>query len=244
MFDLSGRKALITGASGGIGESIVRQLHSLGAEIFLHGTREEKLNELVSELGSNCHVITANLADRSQVKELAKKVEEKGGVDILVNNAGITKDGLFIRMKDEDWDQVLAVNLTAVFNLTKDIVQSMMKRRYGRIINISSVVGVSGNPGQVNYCTTKAGIIGFSKALAQEVASRNITVNAIAPGFIETAMTQELNEKQRELILARIPQKRMGKGADIANAVAYLASDASSYITGQTLHVNGGMYMV
>lgn len=244
MFDLSGKKALVTGASGGIGEAIAKKLHSLGAEVFLHGTREAKLSELAQELGDRCHIVVANLSDRDSVKELAQKVEELGGVDILVNNAGITRDGLFIRMKDEDWDQVLAVNLTAVFNLTKDVTQAMMKRRYGRIINISSVVGVSGNPGQVNYCATKAALIGFSKSLAQEVASRNITVNCVAPGFIASAMTDELNEKQREAILERIPQKRMGTGDDIATAVAYLASDSASYVTGQTLHVNGGMLMV
>lgn len=245
MFDLTGRKILVTGASGGIGEVIARKMHALGGSVLLHGTREEKLLALQAELGDRSEVAVANLMDRDSVRQLAAMAEEKmGGIDILINNAGITRDGLFVRMKDQDWDDVMLVNLTAIFTLTRELVQPMMKRRFGRIINISSVVGVSGNPGQVNYCTTKAGIIGFSKSLAQELASRQITVNCVAPGFIESAMTDELNEKQKAQILDRIPQKRMGTGGDIAAAVVYLSSDEASYVTGQTLHVNGGMLMV
>lgn len=245
MFDLTGRKALVTGATGGIGEEIARMLHAQGATVGLHGTRAEKLEALAAELGERVHVFPANLSDRDQVKALGEKAEaDLGGVDILVNNAGITKDGLFVRMSDADWDAVIEVNLTATFRLTRELTHPMMRRRFGRIINITSVVGVTGNPGQANYCASKAGMIGFSKSLAQEIATRNVTVNCIAPGFIESAMTGKLNDKQKEGILGAIPMKRMGAGADIASAVVYLASNEADYVTGQTLHVNGGMAMI
>lgn len=245
MFDLTGRKALITGATGGLGEAIARALHAQGAIVGLHGTRKEKLDSLAAELGERVFVFPANLSDREEVKALGQKAEEEmGGIHILVNNAGITKDGLFVRMSDEDWDAVLNVNLTSVFNLTREITHPMMRRRHGRIINISSIVGVTGNPGQANYCASKAGLIGFSKSLAQEIASRNVTVNCIAPGFIESAMTDKLNEKQKDAIMSSIPMKRMGTGAEIAAAVVYLASDEAAYVTGQTVHVNGGMAMI
>ncbi|MFC4625124.1 3-oxoacyl-[acyl-carrier-protein] reductase [Daeguia caeni] len=245
MFDLSGRKALVTGATGGLGEAIARALHAQGAIVGLHGTREEKLKELAAELGERVFVFPANLSDREAVKALGQKAEEEmGGIDILVNNAGITRDGLFVRMSDEDWDTVLNINLTSVFNLTRELTHPMMRRRFGRIINITSIVGVTGNPGQANYCASKAGLIGFTKSLAQEIASRNVTVNCIAPGFIESAMTDKLNEKQKEAIMGNIPMKRMGAGKDIAAAVVYLASDEAAYVTGQTLHVNGGMAMI
>ncbi len=245
MFDLTGRKALITGATGGLGEAIARALHAQGAIVGLHGTRKEKLDSLAAELGERVFVFPANLSDREEVKALGQKAEEEmGGIDILVNNAGITKDGLFVRMSDEDWDAVLNVNLTSVFNLTREITHPMMRRRHGRIINISSIVGVTGNPGQANYCASKAGLIGFSKSLAQEIASRNVTVNCIAPGFIESAMTDKLNDKQKETIMSAIPARRMGTGEEVAAAVAYLASNEASYVTGQTIHVNGGMAMI
>ena len=245
MFDLSGRKALVTGASGGIGEEIARILHAQGAIVGLHGTRVEKLETLANEFGERVQVFPANLSDRAEVKALGEKAEaELGGVDILVNNAGITKDGLFVRMSDDDWDAVLEVNLTAVFRLTRELTHPMMRRRYGRIINITSVVGVTGNPGQANYCASKAGMIGFTKSLAQEIATRNVTVNCVAPGFIESAMTGKLNDKQKEAIMGAIPMKRMGTGTEVASAVAYLASSEASYMTGQTLHVNGGMAMI
>ena len=245
MFDLSGRKALITGASGGIGEEIARMLHAQGAIVGLHGTRVEKLEALANTLGERVQIFPANLSDRAEVKALGEKAEtELGGVDILVNNAGITKDGLFVRMSDEDWDNVLEVNLTAVFRLTRELTHPMMRRRFGRIVNITSVVGVTGNPGQANYCASKAGMIGFSKSLAQEIATRNVTVNCVAPGFIESAMTGKLNDKQKEGIMAAIPMRRMGSGAEVASAVAYLASNEAGYVTGQTIHVNGGMAMI
>ncbi len=245
MFDLSGRKALVTGASGGIGEAIARTLHAQGAVVGLHGTRVEKLETLASDLGDRVKLFPANLSDRNEVKQLAEKAEsELEGVDILVNNAGITRDGLFVRMSDEDWDQVLEINLGSVFRLTRELTHPMMRRRFGRIINITSVVGVTGNPGQANYCASKAGLIGFSKSLAQEIASRSITVNCVAPGFIESAMTDKLNDKQRDAIMGAIPMKRMGSGDEIASAVAYLASNEASYVTGQTVHVNGGMAMI
>jgi len=245
MFDLSGRKALITGASGGIGEAIARLFHRRGAEVGLHGTRVEKLDALAAELGQGVHVLAANLGDRNEVKNLGARAQEiMGEVDILVNNAGITRDGLFVRMSESDWDDVVQVNLTSVFELTKLLVHPMMRRRFGRIINISSIVGVTGNPGQANYCATKAGLIGFSKSLAQEIASRNVTVNCIAPGFIQSAMTDKLNDKQKEAIMNAIPAKRMGEGAEIAAAAVYLASNEAAYVTGQTLHVNGGMAMI
>ncbi|WP_339757639.1 3-oxoacyl-[acyl-carrier-protein] reductase [uncultured Hoeflea sp.] len=245
MFDLTGRKALVTGASGGIGEAIARQLHSQGATVGLHGTRVERLEALAGDLGDRVMMFPADLSDRDAVSALGKKAEEQlEGVDILVNNAGITKDGLFVRMSDDAWDQVMEVNLTAVFRLTRELMHPMMKRRNGRIINITSVVGVSGNPGQANYCAAKAGMIGFSKSLAQEVAPRNVTVNCVAPGFIESAMTEKLNDKQKEAIMGAIPMRRMGTGAEIASAVTWLASNEASYVTGQTVHVNGGMLMV
>jgi len=245
MFDLTGRKALVTGATGGLGEAIARALHAQGAIVGLHGTREEKLKELAAELGDRTFIYPANLSDREAVKALGQKAEEEmSGIDILVNNAGITRDGLFVRMSDEDWDAVLNVNLTSVFNLTRELTHPMMRRRNGRIINITSIVGVTGNPGQANYCASKAGLIGFSKSLAQEIASRNVTVNCIAPGFIESAMTDKLSEKQKEAIMGSIPMKRMGAGGDIAAAVVYLASDEAAYVTGQTLHINGGMAMI
>jgi 3-oxoacyl-[acyl-carrier protein] reductase len=245
MFDLTGRKALVTGASGGIGEAIARALHAGGATVGLHGTRVDKLEALAGELGDRAKVFAANLADRGEVKALGQKAEaELGGVDILVNNAGITRDGLFVRMSDEDFDSVLDVNLGAVFRLTRELTHPMMRRRFGRIVNITSVVGVTGNPGQTNYCASKAGMIGFSKSLAQEIASRNITVNCVAPGFIESAMTGKLNDKQKEAIMAAIPMRRMGAGAEVAAAVVFLASSEAGYVTGQTLHVNGGMAMI
>ncbi len=245
MFDLTGRKALVTGASGGIGEAIARQLHRRGATVGIHGTRVERLEALAADLGERVMMFPADLSDREAVTALGKTAEEQlEGVDILVNNAGITKDGLFVRMSDDAWDQVLEVDLTAVFRLTRELTHPMMKRRHGRIINITSVVGVAGNPGQANYCAAKAGMIGFSKSLAQEIAPRNITVNCVAPGFIESAMTEKLNDKQKEAIMGAIPMRRMGSGAEIASAVTWLASNEASYVTGQTIHVNGGMLMV
>ncbi|AXA42184.1 3-oxoacyl-[acyl-carrier-protein] reductase [Rhizobium leguminosarum] len=245
MFDLSGRKALVTGASGGIGEEIARLLHKQGAVVGLHGTRVEKLEALAADLGERVKIFPANLSDRDEVKALGQKAEaDLEGVDILVNNAGITRDGLFVRMSDEDWDAVLEVNLTSTFRLTRELTHPMMRRRYGRIINITSVVGVTGNPGQANYCASKAGMIGFTKSLAQEIATRNVTVNCVAPGFIESAMTGKLNDKQKEAIMGAIPMKRMGTGGEVASAVAYLASSEAAYMTGQTLHVNGGMAMI
>tara|TARA_R110002126_G_scaffold155833_3_gene303040 strand:+ start:49038 stop:49775 length:738 start_codon:yes stop_codon:yes gene_type:complete len=245
MFELTGRKALVTGATGGIGEEIARMLHANGAIVGLHGTRVEKLEALAEELGSNTHLFPADLSDHEALKAMARKAEEElGGVDILVNNAGITRDGLFVRMSDENWDAVLNVNLTAVFQLIRELTHPMMRRRYGRIINITSVVGVTGNPGQANYCAAKAGLVGLSKSLAQEIATRGVTVNCVAPGFIESAMTEKLNDKQKDAIMGAIPMRRMGTGGEIASAVAYLASNEASYITGQTIHVNGGMAMI
>lgn len=245
MFDLTGKKALVTGASGGIGESIARMLHKQGATVGLHGTREEKLQALAADLGDRTVVLPANLSDLDEASALGKTAEEKlEGVDILVNNAGITRDGLFARMSNDDWDDVMRVNLTAVFRLTKEIAYPMMRRKGGRIINITSIVGVTGNPGQANYCASKAGMIGFTKSLAQEIASRNVTVNCIAPGFISSAMTEKLNDKQKDAIMGAIPMKKMGEGDDIAAAALYLASQEGGYVTGQTLHVNGGMAMV
>ena len=244
MIDLSGKSALVTGASGGIGSEIARVLHGQGAVVGLHGTRAEKLEALAGELGDRAHVLAANLSDRDAVTDLARRAEEElGGVHILVNNAGITRDGLFVRMKDEDWDAVLEVNLTAAFRLTRALTQPMMKRRGGRVVNITSVVGVTGNPGQANYCASKAGMIGLTKSLAQEIATRGITANCVAPGFIESEMTDALNEKQRDTILGTIPTKRMGTAREVAAAVAFLASDEAAYVTGQTVHVNGGMAM-
>lgn len=245
MFDLTGRKALVTGATGGIGEAVARALHAAGATVGLHGTRVEKLEALAAELGERAKVFPANLSDRAEVKALAQNAEAGlEGVDILVNNAGITRDGLFVRMSDQDWDAVLEVNLGSVFRLTRELTHPMMRRRYGRIVNITSVVAVTGNPGQANYCAAKAGMIGLSKSLAQEIATRGVTVNCIAPGFIESAMTDKLNDKQKEAIMGAIPMRKMGTGGDIAAAALYLASGEAGYVTGQTLHVNGGMAMI
>ena len=246
MFELTGRKALVTGASGGIGEAIAEVLHAQGATVGLHGTKVEKLEALgyaPRRPGQDISRPTCRIATRSR-RSGQKAEADLEGVDILVNNAGITKDGLFVRMSDADWDAVLEVNLTAVFRLTRELTHPMMRRRFGRIINITSVVGVTGNPGQTNYCASKAGMIGFSKSLAQEIATRSITVNCVAPGFIELAMTDKLNDKQKEAIMAAIPSKRMGTSAEVASAVAYLASNEAGYVTGQTIHVNGGMAMI
>ena len=244
MFDLSGKTALVTGASGGLGGAIAKALHAQGAHVVLSGTREEALAAVAAELGERASVAPANLSDAASVDGLIGRAEELAGqVDILVSNAGLTRDGLLLRMKDEDWDTVIRVNLEAYFRLSRAALRGMMKRRWGRIIGIASVVGVTGNPGQANYAASKAGMIGFSKALAQEVAARNVTVNTIAPGFIASPMTDALNEQQREAILARIPAGRLGSGEDVAAAAVYLASEAGGYVTGQTLHVNGGMAM-
>ena len=245
MISLEGKSALVTGASGGIGGAIARRLHALGADVGLHGTRAERLESLKGELGERAHVLAADLSDRDEIADLAKRAEDTlGGVHILVNNAGITKDGLFVRMKDEDWDRVLEINLGAAFRLTRALTQPMMKRRGGRVVNITSVVGVTGNPGQANYCASKAGMIGFTKSIAQELATRGITANCVAPGFIESEMTDALNEKQRDAILGTIPTKRMGTADEVAACVAFLAADEAAYVTGQTLHVNGGMAMI
>jgi 3-oxoacyl-[acyl-carrier protein] reductase len=245
MFDLTGKTALVTGASGGIGAAIARALHRQGATVAISGTRREALDSLSGELKERVHVVPANLSERASVDGLVPAAESAmGSLDILVNNAGITRDNLFLRMKDEEWDQVLAVNLTAGFVLARAALRGMMKRRSGRIIGITSIVGVTGNAGQGNYAASKAGMIGMSKSLAAEVASRNVTVNCIAPGFIETAMTDVLNDKQRESILASVPAGRLGTGDEIAAAVVYLASTEAAYVTGQTLHVNGGMAMI
>ena len=245
MFELKGKKALITGASGGIGGEIARTLHKAGADIAISGTRLESLNSLAEEIGSNVQIFQCNLKDPVAVDDLLKTTSEKmGGIDILINNAGITRDNLFMRMSDEDWLDVLNVNLTATMKLCKGMIRGMMKNRWGRIINISSVVGTTGNPGQANYAASKAGMVGMSKSLAFEVASRGITVNIIAPGFIETAMTDKLNEDQKSNIMEQIPAGRMGMATEIASAALYLASNEASYVTGATLHVNGGMVMV
>jgi len=245
MFDLTGKTALVTGASGGIGGAIAEALHAQGAIVALSGTRRQPLDDLAAKLGDRVHVIPANLSSAEEVEKLAKDAEAAlGSLDILVNNAGLTRDGLVMRMKDEDWDTVIDVNLTAAFRLCRAAVRGMMKRRFGRIVNITSVVGVTGNPGQVNYCASKAGLIGMSKSLAQEVASRGITVNCIAPGFITSAMTDALNEEQKGRILGSIPSGRMGEASEIAAAAVYLASAEAAYVTGQTIHVNGGMAMI
>jgi 3-oxoacyl-[acyl-carrier protein] reductase len=245
MFNLTGRFALVTGASGGIGGSIAKALSDAGAKVALSGTRVEALEKTAAEIGGSPVILPCNLSDPLATSELVGKAEEAlGGLDILISNAGLTKDGLLMRMKDEDWDAVLNVNLGAYFRLAKSAMRGMMKRRHGRIIGITSVVGVTGNAGQTNYAASKAGMIGFSKSLAQEVASRNITVNCIAPGFIATPMTDVLKDDQKEALLKGIPAGRLGSGADIAAAALYLASDESAYVTGQTLHVNGGMAMI
>lgn len=244
MFDLSGKLALVTGASGGIGGAIAKALAQQGARVALSGTRAEALEAVRAELQGDHPVLPCNLSDPAAVDALVGQAEAAlGGLDILVSNAGVTRDGLLLRMKDEDWSIVQQVNLEAYFRLSRAAVKGMMKRRYGRIIAITSVVGVTGNPGQTNYAASKAGIIGFSRALAQEVASRNITVNCIAPGFIASAMTEGLPEAQKEALLGRIPMARLGEGADIAAAAVYLASGEAGYVTGQTMHVNGGMAM-
>jgi 3-oxoacyl-[acyl-carrier protein] reductase len=245
MFELAGKKALVTGASGGIGGAIATALHRQGAIVAISGTRRDTLEQRAGELGEGVHVLPCDLADKQAVEALIPSAESAlGGLDILVNNAGITRDGLFLRMKDEDWDDVLAVNLTAAFRLCRAAVKGMMRRRYGRIINITSVVGVTGNPGQANYTAAKAGMIGMTKSLAAEVASRTVTVNCVAPGFIASPMTDALNDKQKETILANVPAGRLGSGEDIGAAVVFLASAEAAYVTGQTLHVNGGMAMI
>ena len=246
MFDLSGKTALVTGASGGIGGAIAKALHAQGATVVLSGTRAEALEKVKAELGSRAFVAACNLADKESVEALPKAAEAAAGatIDILVNNAGITRDNLFMRMKDEEWDQVLAVNLTAAFRLSRAVLRGMMKKRWGRIISITSVVGETGNPGQGNYAAAKAGLIGMTKSLAAEVASRNITCNAVAPGFIATAMTDALTDAQKEMISQRIPAGRMGNPSEIASAVVYLASEEAAYVTGATLQVNGGMAMI
>jgi 3-oxoacyl-[acyl-carrier protein] reductase len=242
MFNLSGKTALVTGASGGIGGEIAKALKAQGAKVAISGTNEEKLKAL----GEDFIIIPANLSDKADVERLAKEAEEKlgGQVDILVNNAGITKDNLFMRMKDEEFESVINVNLTSIFILTRALIKGMMKKRSGRIINISSVVGTMGNPGQANYCASKGGLVAMTKSIAQELASRNITANCIAPGFIETAMTDKLNEEQKGKITQNIPAGKMGGANDIAAAVVYLASNEAAYVTGQTIHVNGGLLMV
>ena len=245
MFDLTGKTALVTGASGGIGAAIAATLHAQGASVVLHGTREERLAALKVALGERAHIVTANLGDREAVANIIAEATEKAGpISILVNNAGITRDNLAMRMKEEEWDAVIDVNLTASMILCRTAMRGMMKARHGRIISISSIVGVIGNPGQSNYAASKAGMIGYSKALAQEVASRGVTVNVIAPGFIETPMTDELSDDQKTALLSRVPAARLGHADEIAAAVAYLASDEAAYVTGATIHVNGGMAML
>jgi 3-oxoacyl-[acyl-carrier protein] reductase len=246
MFDLTGKTALVTGATGGIGGAIAKTLHGQGAIVVLSGTRIEALEKLKAELGERVFIAQANLSDIASVEALPKAAEEAAGgtIDILVNNAGITRDNLFLRMKDDEWDQVIAVNLTAVFRLSRAALRGMMKKRWGRIIQISSLVGATGNPGQGNYAAAKAGLVGMSKSLAAEVASRNITVNVVAPGFVQTAMTEVLDDKYKELIAQRIPAGRMGTPEEIAAAVLYLASPEAAYVTGETIHVNGGMAMI
>ena len=245
MFELEGKCALITGASGGIGGSIARALYGQGAKVALSGTRIDPLKALADDLGDRAFIVPCNLSDVDAVKALPQKAsEEMGGIDILVNNAGITKDNLFMRMSDDDWHQVIDINLTSTMHLMKSVMRTMMKKRFGRIINITSIVGVTGNAGQVNYAASKAGMIGLTKSFAQEIATRGITANCIAPGFIETAMTAELPENVIKNMLDAIPQGRMGQADEIAASVAFLASNEASYITGQTLHVNGGMAMI
>ncbi len=245
MFDLTGKTALVTGASGGIGSAVAKTLHAQGATVALSGTRVEALEAVQADLGDRAHILPCNLSDSAAVDALPKQAEEAmGQLDILVNNAGVTKDNIFMRMKDEEWDTVLAVNLTASFRLARASMRGMMKRRWGRIISITSVVGTMGNPGQANYAASKAGVTGMTKSIAQEVASRNVTVNCVAPGFIATAMTDALDEGQQERVNAMIPMGRMGSGDEIASSVLYLASEEAAYVTGQTIHVNGGMIMI
>jgi 3-oxoacyl-[acyl-carrier protein] reductase len=245
MFDLTGKGALVTGATGGIGWAIAEALHAQGANVAISGTRVERLDELAAKLGSRVHVLPCDLRDRAAVVKLAEDAEKAlGQVDILVNNAGITHDNLFMRMKDEEWDDVIAVNLTSVFILTRGILRGMMRRRGGRIVNIASISGVLGNPGQGNYAASKAGLVGMTKSLAREVSSRGITANCIAPGFISTPMTDALTPKQVEAIAGAIPAAKFGKPEDVAATVVFLASDEAGYVTGETIHVNGGMVMV
>ena len=245
MFDLTGKGALVTGASGGIGKAIAKAVHAQGATVVISGTNKEKLEALAGELGDRVFVLPCDLRDRAAVAKLGEEAEKAlGKVDILVNNAGITHDNLFMRMKDEEWDDVIAVNLTSVFVLTRTILRNMMRRRYGRIVNIASISGVLGNPGQPNYAASKAGLVGMTKSLAREVSARGITANCIAPGFISTPMTDALTPKQVEAIAAAIPAQKFGKPEDVAAAAVFLASDEAGYITGETMHINGGMVMV
>jgi len=245
MFDLTGKTALVTGATGGIGGAIARALHQQGATVALSGTRRDVLDRLSGELEGRAHVLPCNLGNKDEVEALVPKCEEvMGQLDILVANAGINKDNLLVQLRDEDWDEVVAINLTATFRLARAALRGMMRRRFGRIIGIGSVVGITGNPGQGNYTATKAGMIGMIKSIAAEYAKRGVTANCIAPGLIATAMTDKLNDKQREVILARVPAGRLGGGADVAAAAVYLASEEAAYVTGQTLHVNGGMAMI
>ncbi|MCI4660979.1 MAG: 3-oxoacyl-ACP reductase FabG [Neomegalonema sp.] len=245
MFDLNGKNALVTGASGGIGGAIAQSLHAAGATVALSGTRVDPLKELADSLGERAHVLPCNLSDSDAVDALPKQAAEAmGSLDILINNAGVTRDNIFMRMSDEEWQSVLDINLTAAFRLSRASLRGMMKARWGRIVSITSIVGVTGNPGQGNYAATKAGIIGMSKSLAYEVASRNITVNCVAPGFIATAMTDKLNDDQKAVINQKIPAGRMGTPEDIAAATLFLASNEAAYVTGQTIHVNGGMAMI
>ena len=245
MFDLTGKTALVTGATGGLGGAIAKALQAQGATVALSGTRREVLDALAAEMGGRTYVLPCNLADKNEVEALVPKAEEAmGQLDILVANAGITKDNLFVQLKDEEWDQVIDVNLTATFRLARAAVRGMMRRRFGRVIGITSVVGVTGNPGQGNYAASKAGMIGMVKSVAAEYARRGVTANCVAPGFISTPMTDKLNEKQREAILGRVPAGRLGSSEDVAAAVVFLASNEANYITGQTLHVNGGMAMI
>jgi len=244
VFDLNGKKALITGASGGIGQEIAKALSNFGAEICISGRNEEKLTLLKDSLDSQCHIIRCDLSKEDDVINLVKEAEDcMGTIDVLINNAGITKDNIFLRMSDEEWDQVYKTNLYSTFKILKLVTKGMVKRRYGRIVNISSVVGVTGGAGQANYASSKAGIIAMTKSLSQEFATRNITLNCIAPGFIETNMTSGLDEKRKEAILKSIPANRFGLPEDLSSAVIFLVSEESSYITGQTIHINGGLYM-
>jgi 3-oxoacyl-[acyl-carrier protein] reductase len=245
MFDLTGKTALVTGATGGLGGAIAKALQAQGATVALSGTRREVLDALAAEIGARTHVLPCNLADKDEVEALVPKAEQvMGQLDILVANAGITRDNLFVQLKDEDWAQVIDVNLTATFRLARAAVRGMMRRRFGRVIGVTSVVGVTGNPGQGNYAASKAGMIGMMKSVAAEYAKRGVTANCVAPGFIATPMTDKLNEKQREAILGRVPAGRLGTSEDVAGAIVYLASNEANYVTGQTLHVNGGMAMI
>lgn len=244
MFSLKDKKALITGASGGIGKELARVLVEYDAEVCISGRNVEELNELKESLGDKCHIVPCDLSNKNEISELVSKSEEVlGQIDILVNNAGITKDNIFLRMSDQEWEDVLDINLNSTFNILKLITKGMVKRKYGRIINISSVVGATGGAGQVNYAASKAGLIGLTKSLSQELATRNITVNCIAPGFIETPMTEKLDDNRKDIIISSIPANRIGTPKDLSSAVIFLASQESSYITGQTIHINGGLYM-